>query len=440
MEPGIIGGLTLSGLLIAAWNNIKLYLSKMYALVVVKVSVNPTLEHIMAWYFATHFKRSKFSTLKYFSTNIYVRPLKKNQSVGYRNLPDDASFYWKDHRVLLLSMPNKDSGMNFSFIRGVFDPDELIVDAIEKYNEMKGEGRVERDRFYVRKYSGTLSKMAGNESFKKMSESAEEVPTPMNSEGATPLKWNVDELGLPKRKDPFESVALSKECSLALAEARLWKKSEMWHKERMLPWKRGWLLYGNPGNGKTSFVRALAQDLNMPINVFNLSHMSNDDFESAWTRTLETSPCIALIEDIDAVFDGRKNLINPQMGVTFDFILNSIDGIENSDGVFLIITTNNIDKIDPAIGQVVKGDISTRPGRIDRSIFVGNPDKAGKEKIANRILSDYPEKIKDIVLEGKDDTGAQFQERCSRLALKMFWEKNNTVIEQSVITNTKTKE
>jgi len=435
MEPGLIGGLTISGFLLAAWNTIKMYLTKAYALAVVKVTVNSSLEQIMTWYFSTHFKRSRFSTLKYFASHQYVRPLKKNQSVGYRNLPDDASFYWKDSKVILLSMTSKDSGMNFSFIRGTFDPDELIADAIEKYNAMHGDGNIERDRFYVRKYSGTLSKMShnGNVSGQTEENSKEAIESPQNSEGATPLKWSIDELGLPKRKDPFESVALSKECSLALSEARLWKKSETWHKERLLPWKRGWLLYGAPGNGKTSFVRALAQDLNMPINVFNLSHMSNDDFESAWRRTLENAPCIALIEDIDAVFDGRKNIINPQMGITFDFILNSIDGIENSDGVFLIITTNNIDKIDPAIGQVVKSDISTRPGRIDRSIFVDNPDKAGKEKIANRILSDYPEKIKNIIIEGENDTGAQFQERCSRLALNMFWEKNNAIIEQGVI-------
>jgi SpoVK/Ycf46/Vps4 family AAA+-type ATPase len=190
----------------------------------------------------------------------------------------------------------------------------------------------------------------------------------------------------------------------------------------LIPHKRGWLLYGKPGTGKTSFVRALAQEMDVPIFVYDISTMSNNDFLDRWENALEDTPCIVLFEDIDSVFDGRKNLSKNPGAMTFDCLLNCIDGIENTDGIFAVVTTNHIEKIDSAIG-IPNGDgISTRPGRIDRAIEMKNPDEDGRRKIAKRILENY-EHIEDIIQQGSNDTGAQFQERCARLALKLFWEK-----------------
>lgn len=181
--------------------------------------------------------------------------------------------------------------------------------------------------------------------------------------------------------------------------------------------------------GKSAFTRALAQELNMPIVVFDLSTMNNSDFANAWDTALEYAPCIALFEDIDAVFDGRKNIANTGMeqGLSFDFLLNVIDGVQNSDGVFKIVTTNNPDKIDPALGNVCNGDeMSTRPGRIDRVVHFSALDNEGKEKMAQRILGDFPrEKWQHIFEKAHDDTGAQFQERCCRVALQLFWQAKN---------------
>ena len=134
-----------------------------------------------------------------------------------------------------------------------------------------------------------------------------------------------------------------------------------------------------------------------------------------------------IVEDLDAVFEGRENIAvkkGLENGLTFDSFLNSIDGVENTDGVFIIITTNDVKRLDPALGVPRNGGtISTRPGRIDRTLKFENLTEKGREKMATRILGDF-ERVKweYLLVEGNDDTGAQFQERCSRVALNLFWE------------------
>jgi len=159
----------------------------------------------------------------------------------------------------------------------------------------------------------------------------------------------------------------------------------------------------------------------MPIFLYDLSSLSNDEMQSAWKDMMDYAPCFAIMEDVDAVFDGRKTISGD---LTFDCLLNCIDGVEHSDGVFLIVTTNHIDKIDPALAQVNDAGVASRPGRIDRVIHMDRPDENGRYKIARRILKDYPDAIGEIANAGAGETGAQFQERCTRLALNRFWEES----------------
>jgi hypothetical protein len=240
-----------------------------------------------------------------------------------------------------------------------------------------------------------------------------------------------------------------------IREIELWRKSQGWYRDRGIPWKRGWLLYGPPGTGKTALARAFAEDLNMPIYVFNLAEMGNHDLVKAWSSMQVNVPCIALFEDIDNVFHGRENvarkggmmsmmlppkkdgddsksrgMLSPPL--TFDCLLNCLDGVERADGIFTVITTNDITKIDPALGQPRKlpdGSvefISTRPGRVDKAVELGYMEPADKKRMAARILNDYPAEFEKMVAfvdryPDMPETPAQFQERCSQIALACFW-------------------
>ncbi|HEX4590686.1 MAG TPA: AAA family ATPase [Gemmataceae bacterium] len=248
-----------------------------------------------------------------------------------------------------------------------------------------------------------------------------------------------------------------------IREIELWRRSQQWYRDRGISWKRGWLLYGPPGTGKTALARAFAEDLNLPITVFNLAELGNRQLVRSWAAMQVNVPCIALFEDIDNVFHGRENvarkLVNfmpmmpsPANGdgrkacksrstepVTFDCLLNCLDGVERADGIFTIITTNEIAKIDPALGQPrTQPDgsvefISTRPGRVDKAVELGYLEPADKKRMAKRILGDYPAEymaMLEFIDENPDlpETPAQFQERCGQIALACFWNDQRTVV------------
>ena len=185
--------------------------------------------------------------------------------------------------------------------------------------------------------------------------------------------------------------------------------------------------------------------------------MSNHELIKSWGEMQVNIPCLALIEDVDNVFHGRENvtrknglmsmIYNPPKDkdddkskhsgglftpLTFDCLLNCLDGVERTDGVFTIITTNDISRIDPALGRPRKLPdgtlefISTRPGRIDKAVELTYMDPADKKLMAGRILTEYPRQHREMLAfidkyHDLQETPAQFQERCGQIALACFW-------------------
>jgi SpoVK/Ycf46/Vps4 family AAA+-type ATPase len=224
----------------------------------------------------------------------------------------------------------------------------------------------------------------------------------------------------------MERLVFTSQQEAAIEEAKTWLNSQIWFKQRGIPWKRGWLLKGSAGTGKTSMVKAVGQLLDLPVVFFDLASMTNYDCQMAWQRAEGLTPCIVLLEDVDAVFNGRENTISIKygvFGVTFDCLLNCIDGVINSDGIFLMVTTNYPEKLDTALSGITGNGITTRPGRIDRVIEFGYIGREGKLKIAQRIFAGFPEEVYRELIDDQLLTGAQFQEKCTRLALKLFWKK-----------------
>src|SRR5204863_9738126 len=124
------------------------------------------------------------------------------------------------------------------------------------------------------------------------------------------LAHTADQLGKARTSNgpALENLIFPQRVKDMIHEIELWRKSKDWYLEKGIPWKRGWLLYGPPGTGKTALARAFAEDLNMPIYVYNLAEMGNHELMKAWTEMQVNVPCIALIEDIDNVFHGRENV------------------------------------------------------------------------------------------------------------------------------------
>lgn len=426
----LVGGGAVVGVLIAAWDYVKVYLSKIYSLFFVRISTKDKVQHALTVWLTYNCKRARITTRVFGSFTNFVKPLNKNQLIVFEDLSPDPTVYWKGKIPFVVS----GGGQSITFLRWTMNTEKFLEEVIDCYNEKLGDNlSYDRDRFYIRKFNGNLQnfkKSKGSDGLAFASKTEAGSPTPDKPPDSQSeelflhlplIKWKKGDIGQIKRPDPLAYLALSEDCSRAIEDLRLWRKSENWYKDRFIPWKKGVLLFGRPGNGKSSFAKALAMELNIPIMIFNLTDMSNTDFQESWDRVKNNTPCMVLLEDIDAVFDGRKNIAHEDGGLSFDCLLNSMDGVEASDGILIVATTNHLEKIDEALGKPNGDNISTRPGRIDRAIELGPPTADGRKKIAKRILIDFPEEIDKIVEEGHHDTGAQFQERCSRLALKLFW-------------------
>lgn len=142
-----------------------------------------------------------------------------------------------------------------------------------------------------------------------------------------------------------------------------------------VPWKRGILLVGPPGNGKTHCLRATIKHLGLPcLYVQSLrSRYDTDDqnIGKVFSRAREISPCVLVFEDLDAMItDENRSLF-----------LNQIDGFSGSSGMITLATTNHVDRLDPAITE--------RPSRFDRKYHFdlpAAPERQAYVELWNRRL------------------------------------------------------
>lgn len=445
----LFGGGAIIATITMLWDKIRFIVSRCMSFIIVTVLVDYRLYTALQRYVMQNMTAFKYQPLEYRNLDCFIRPLKRKGMIGYKSIPSEKLIYFWKGRPFFLSDIKTTNNSNtpngnlytFSFIRGTFDHEKILKNAIDLHNS----SRWAADNKHISRY--TIRYYLGQNSFNSIKGSQLVQATPAG--GALEvtnddvdlnkikefqfkiLKWNINDLGEEKLNNKITYLSYPKEVDGFLNEIDQWKNSELWYKERQIPWKRGLLFYGKPGTGKSALVSAIAQYHDFPICVFDLSSMSNNEFKDYWNDAQSYAPCIVLIEDIDNVFHGRINITKRESkdSLTFDCFLNTISGIQNSDGILLIVTSNDIDKLDEAIGKPrtdkhINGTfISTRPGRIDKVLELKIMDKDCRLRLAQRILSDCPEFIPQIVENGDGDTGAQFQERCSQVALSEYWKR-----------------
>lgn len=186
--------------------------------------------------------------------------------------------------------------------------------------------------------------------------------------------WDCWNNGNTRRKRPASSVVLDDGVmETLLADVKRFKESETWYVDRGIPYRRGYLLHGPPGSGKSSTVLAIASELSMDIYILNLNLKIDDD---KLNRLLCSLPpeCIVLIEDIDCVWQQRKS---DETAITFSGLLNAIDGVAATEGRLLFLTTNHRDKLDPAL---------IRPGRADVHYLIDDATDSQAARIFKRFF------------------------------------------------------
>lgn len=191
--------------------------------------------------------------------------------------------------------------------------------------------------------------------------------------------------GEPRRRREFESVILDNNVAEAiLSDVQEFLGSRDWYSQRGVPYRRGYLLHGPPGCGKTSYIMALAGKLDYDICQMNLSNATLSDDRLGYLLNVAPPKSFILLEDIDAAFLSREDIDYSRSAyqglgrVTLSGILNVLDGVASSEERILFMTTNYPEKLDPAL---------TRPGRVDMKVYIGYASDAQLAKAFDRF---YP--------------------------------------------------
>lgn len=245
-----------------------------------------------------------------------------------------------------------------------------------------------------------------------------------------------------RHKRPMASIVLNPGVKeMLLDDARDFLRSEKWYADRGIPFRRGYLLHGVPGSGKSSLIHALAGQLQLDIYVVSLSASWISDNTLTALMGRVPARCVLLLEDLDAAFVrttnreddfggenqgndgnnggnnggnggggvdnsafpgsglsggrglgrrryGRSDGLSDMNTLSLSGLLNALDGVAASEGRLLFATTNHLERLDPAL---------SRPGRMDVWVEFKNASKWQAEALfRNFFPSDEDEEEVDM--------------------------------------------
>ncbi|XP_078083902.1 mitochondrial chaperone BCS1 isoform X2 [Mustelus asterias] len=203
--------------------------------------------------------------------------------------------------------------------------------------------------------------------------------------------------GFPRRRRPLSSVMLEKGISEKIVQdVKDFIGNPKWYTDRGIPYRRGYLLYGPPGCGKSSFITALAGELQYSICLMSLSDRSLTDDRLNHLLSMAPQQSIVLLEDVDAAFVNRdlakeNPTVYQGMGrLTFSGLLNALDGVASAEARLVFMTTNYLDRLDPAL---------IRPGRVDHKQFVGYCSHWQLSQMFQRFYPEQPVTMADEFAE-----------------------------------------
>lgn len=323
------------------------------------------------------------------------------------------------------------NGVKVRYLWGTFDFKGLLEKTYNIFlNEREGESSDNKySEFYVMQYSGKTKVSDYNTAEEsRIKNQLSSIPGPSGqSEKYSCLFQDVhvlkdkneligikyDDIG--ESKDTIKpDYYWSKEGLEFFNEVKFWIHSEKWFNDRNLPWTRSVLLKSSPGKGKSKLVLETARKLGIPLFLFSLSSMSDEELISYYENL--PAKCIVVFDDIDTVFHGRTNILAEHSVVkplvSFEVFLNLLSGVKKRSSIFTVATANHPELLDEAL---------TRSGRMDVHIELKDLDEEGKIFIANNILRDWPDLAAKTAKEFQG-TAADFENKCTTIALKKYYE------------------
>jgi transitional endoplasmic reticulum ATPase len=171
------------------------------------------------------------------------------------------------------------------------------------------------------------------------------------------------DMWLAAQKASWDKVILDETMKKALTNVvDTFFDSEDTYEDLGVPWKRGLIFGGEPGNGKTISIKALMHTLLFerkdPIPTLYVRNAPQTyDIGAVFTMARRLAPCMLVLEDIETIVTPR----------TRSYFFNEMDGLENNDGLFVVASTNFLDKLDPGLAK--------RPSRFDRTYIFPLPNE-----------------------------------------------------------------
>lgn len=184
----------------------------------------------------------------------------------------------------------------------------------------------------------------------------------------------------------------------AVADIEQFLSSKEWYVARGIPWRRRHLYQGAPRSGKTSLICAMAGHFRMNLYILSLGspYLTDDSVMSLLSNVPGRS--FILLEDIDCAFNGRDKSDDARNKLTFSGLLNALDGAASKDGSLVFMTTNHVDRLDPAL---------VGAGRVDFQLEFRLATSAQANQM---FLAYFPE------AQGADGFGDRVEAACMSMA------------------------
>lgn len=192
---------------------------------------------------------------------------------------------------------------------------------------------------------------------------------------------NYGEMAIVSRDDVMLEASVKQDIFRSIDE--FFRDGGQFFKEYGVPFKRGILLYGSPGNGKTTLVKSITGSTDAPVVYWQITEYTNSyTVQEVFGIVSRLAPAILVIEDIDSMPEFTRSVF-----------LNTLDGTQSREGLFIIGTTNYPERIDPAL--------INRAGRFDRAYEIPSPDKKLRKQYLRKL------DIKSIFSEDEIDDMAK---------------------------------
>jgi len=168
--------------------------------------------------------------------------------------------------------------------------------------------------------------------------------------------------------------------------------SEKFYKDNKIPWKRGMIFWGEPGNGKTMAIKIILSEYGFKPVTIQPGHPQPDQLlEEAFDYAESHGPSLLFLEDFPDLIQGANEA----------HFLQLLDGVKSKEGLLVVATANDLNK--------VPHNITDRPSRFDRKIKFPSPDKVMTKKfLKDKFKNRLKDKEYDILVKKVTDKNFSF--------------------------------